>query len=252
MQHGECALCGAIGDLTFEHVPPQKAFNNLRTIGLSWDEALRLGPDTPIKGKVHQGGVGGYTLCPACNNNTGSWYARSLVKWCYRGMGILERSRGHADLFHMRGVHPLRVLKEIMVMFCSVNRKITTAQPWLRRFLLNRDSQEWAEGWRLFVYYNVEGKLRYANGATRINFETGITTMMSEINYPPFGYVLLMHGASPDPRLTEITDLVRYGYNEVASDLVMPMAVLPTHLMYPGDYRSRDEIEAERQRSLAT
>lgn len=131
MQHGECALCGAIGDSSFEHVPPQKAFNNLRTVGLSWDEGLRLGPDTVVKGKVLQGGVGGYTLCPGCNNNTGTWYARALVEWFYRGMEILERSHGRAELFHMRGVHPLRVLKEIMVMFCSVNRKITTAQPWL-------------------------------------------------------------------------------------------------------------------------
>ena len=75
MQHGKCALCGAVGDLTFEHVPPQKAFNNLRTISLSWDEAMLLGPEAPVKGKIKQGGVGGYTLCSSCNNDTGAWYA---------------------------------------------------------------------------------------------------------------------------------------------------------------------------------
>ena len=251
LQHGKCALCGAVGELTFEHVPPQKAFNNLRTISLSWDEAMRLGPDAPTKGKINQGGVGGYTLCPSCNNGTGAWYARSLVEWCYRGMEILERSQGRADLFHMRACHPLRVFKEIMVMFCSVNPEMTTAQPWLRHFLLNRESREWMDGWRVFIYYNLEGKLRYAGGAGIINFETGRATVLSEINYPPFGYVLVMNGeGAPDERNTEITQFVKYGFAETA-ELIMPLAVLPSHLMYPGDYRTRDEIESARKRALA-
>ena len=131
-------------------------------------------------------------------------------------------------------------------------KEITTAQPWLRRFLLNQDSQEWRDGWRVFVYYNLEGKLRYTSGATRINTETGISTMLSEISYPPFGYVLSMHGAPPDTRLTEVTRFVRYAYTERAPELVLPMSVLPTHLLYPGDYRTRDEIEVGRKRSSAT
>lgn len=99
MQHRRCALCGNVGDLTFEHIPPKKAFNNLRTLSLSCDQAMRLGGDDPVDGKVQQGGIGAYTLCPRCNNSTGRWYARSLVEWCYRGMEILESSNGHAELF---------------------------------------------------------------------------------------------------------------------------------------------------------
>jgi len=250
MQQGTCRLCGNDGDLTFEHIPPQKAFNNLRTISLSWDQAMRLGPDEPVKGKVEQGGVGMYTLCPRCNNGTGGWYARSLVKWCYRGMEILERSKGTADLFHMRGAYPLRVLKEIMVMFCSVNPEMTEKQPWLRRFLLNTHSREWDEAWHLFIYFNFEGKLRYSGVSGSFDLATGDTTLMSEINYPPFGYMLVMDGAALDDRLTEITSFISYGFDETA-EFVMPMSVLPTHSKYAGDYRTRSEILRDREAGLA-
>jgi hypothetical protein len=252
MQRGKCALCGYVGDLTFEHIPPKKAFNDLRTISLSWDQAMQLGPDAPVKGKFQQGGIGAYTLCSTCNSNTGSWYARSLVEWCYRGMEILEYSRGRAEQFHIRKSFPLRVLKEIMVMFCSVNKEMTTAQPWLRDFLLNRESRNWTESWRVFIYYNIEGKLRYAGGSGIIDFTTGRATVMSEINYPPFGYVLVMDGDDGlDPRLSEITGFVKYAYYESAMELFIPLSVLPTHLMYPADYRSREEILRDRESSLA-
>jgi len=66
MQQGTCSLCGNIGDLTFEHIPPKAAFNNLRKIYLPWDQAMRLGPDAPVRGKIQQGGVGAYSLCPPC------------------------------------------------------------------------------------------------------------------------------------------------------------------------------------------
>jgi hypothetical protein len=250
MQRGICRLCGNEGDLTFEHVPPQKAFNNLRTISLSWEQMLRLGPDAPLTGKVTQGGVGMYTLCPKCNNNTGDWYARALVKWCYRGMEILERSGRNANAFHMRNAYPLRVFKEILVMFCSVNPGLTNKQPWLRKLLLDTHSRVWNETWRLFLYFNIEGKLRYSGTSGSFDLETGRMSVMSEINYPPFGYVLVMSGSAPDDRLTDITQLVRYGYHERA-ELVLPMSLLPTHSKYSGDYRTRDEILRDRAKGLA-
>lgn len=250
MEQGTCRLCGNVGDLTFEHVPPKKAFNNLRTISLSWEQALRLGPDAPVRGKVQQGGVGMYTLCPSCNNNSGSWYARALVNWCYRGMEILERAKGSPSLFHMRGAYPLRVLKEIMVMFCSVNPHMTARHPWLRRFLLNTHSHEWNGDWRLFLYFNIEGRLRYAGASGSADLTTGNITVMSEINYPPFGYVLLMHGAVPDKRLTEITHFLTYGYDATA-ELILPMSTLPTHSNYSADYRTRSEMKRDREIGLA-
>src|SRR3712207_733867 len=88
---GICHICGASGPLTFEHVPPQKAFNNKPVIVLPFD-ASHLGPD-PLahgaKGRVQQRGLGDYTLCARCNSVTGSWYGGDFVDWCYQGAVIL-------------------------------------------------------------------------------------------------------------------------------------------------------------------
>lgn len=250
MQRGKCRLCGKVGDLSYEHVPPQKAFNDRRTIRLSWEQMMRLGPDEPVKGKYDQGGVGMYSLCPSCNNNTGDWYARELVNWCYRGMAILERGGRAARTLHVQRCHPLRVFKQILTMFCSVNPEMTDKQPWLRKLLLDKHARDWDESWRLFLYFNIEGKLRYTGASSSIDLGTGAITVMTEINYPPFGYVLIMSGEPPDARLTDITTLIRYGYDE-AAELVMPISVLATHSKYPGDYRTRDQMLRDREASLA-
>lgn len=82
-------------------------------------------------------------------------------------------------------------------------------QPWLRKLLLNRHSREWSASWRLFLYFNIEGKLRYSGVSgsfDRSILQNGAMTVMSEINYPPFGYVLLMSG-DPHEVLEESTTL---------------------------------------------
>lgn len=241
---GSCAICGNVGPLTFEHLPPKKAFNNRRTISLSWDAAMRLGPDMPVKrdGRITQGGVGRYTLCSRCNNDTGSWYAPELVNWCYRGMEILERSSRTARSFHIRRGRPLLLLKQIMTMFCSLNPRMARVQPWIQRLVLNREQRGLADGWRIFLYYNLDGKMRYLGAATTFDLERGRATVLSELSYPPFGYVLVMNGAPPpDSRLVEISHFAEYRYGD-ESELFLPLDLLPTHVVYPGDYRGLAQI----------
>ena len=52
----------------------------------------------------------------------------------------------------------------------------------------------------------------------------------------------------PDRSLIDITDFARYGFNIF---VVKPMRfpVLPTHLFYPGDYRTKENILNERVKS---
>ena len=245
-QYGRCHLCGVHGPLTEEHVPPKKAFNNRRTIILSFNEALALGPETPDRGKIRQGGVRGYTLCAQCNNNTGSWYGRALIDWCYRGMEILERSGGRSTLINIYNCYPLRILKQILIMFCSVNSdKFTDVHPWLRRYLLNRESRGLPPSFRLYLYYNITGKLRYAGLSSQVDTKTGNITLISEITYPPFGYVLTIDSDPPNERLGDISFFDKYSYNELGRLEIM-LPTLPTHLLYPGDYRTRSEILAQR------
>ena len=79
---GTCHICGTHGKLSFEHVPPKKAFNNRRVVKVGFDEAMSVGPyDQLEKGHIDQREAGAYTLCSTCNNKTGSWYADGFADW---------------------------------------------------------------------------------------------------------------------------------------------------------------------------
>lgn len=62
---GPCCICGIEGKLSFEHVPPKSAFNDHPVLVASLKELIGNwdGEIASIKGKVHQLGGGGYTLC---------------------------------------------------------------------------------------------------------------------------------------------------------------------------------------------
>ena len=73
-KEGICHLCGTFGQLSFEHVPPRRAFNELKIKSFKfWDIYCSK------KGRDQQKGAGDYTLCNSCNNNTGSCYAESYT-----------------------------------------------------------------------------------------------------------------------------------------------------------------------------
>ena len=75
-------------ELTFEHLPPRKANNSNRAKAIVGDELTKhiAGNDKPwdfssCKYKDLQKGMGLYSLCQACNNNTGTNYADEYIKF---------------------------------------------------------------------------------------------------------------------------------------------------------------------------
>jgi len=165
-------------------------------------------------------------------------------------MDIMIRTNGNPSLFYLNHLFPLAILKEIVAMFLSVNGPgFAERNQELVRFVLNRGRKYLPPRYRFFAYYNGTGGLRYINFAGLINTSTGNTIGLSEITYPPLGYVLTVDSPPPDKRLMEITHFARYGYNEFkVMELRMP--VLPVHVSFvPGDYRSAKEIEEQARRS---
>ncbi len=77
---GTCHICGQNKKLTFEHIPPHKAFNNLSAKVYNGGELLKKYKGEPYKYQNMQKGKGGYTLCEECNNNTGSWYVEEYIE----------------------------------------------------------------------------------------------------------------------------------------------------------------------------
>jgi hypothetical protein len=90
---GVCHLCGVNGKLSFEHVPPEAAFNDQRV--LESDIHRLIGGDL-IKelekptGKYNQRGAGKYTLCDRCNTSTGGWYGGFLRRVRQTGVSPLS------------------------------------------------------------------------------------------------------------------------------------------------------------------
>jgi len=246
-EEGYCHICGKYGFLSKEHVPPQKAFNDRRTIKIQFEKALTLGPDEISEGPKQRGGIYMYTLCSQCNNDTGTWYGYRFVDWCYQGMDILIKSRGKPTLVYLNKLYPLSILKQIITMFFSLNTaEFRKPNQELVKFVLNRDMRHLPPKYRFFVYYNIEGRLRYVGFGGVYNIRTRRFTMIGEISYPPYGYVMTIDSEPPDKRLFEITHFADYLYNEFTI-MELKLPVLPTHTPLPGDYRTRKEIEKRLQ-----
>jgi hypothetical protein len=242
---GICHICGKHGQLSFEHVPPEAAFNNRPIMVVPFDEAIKLGPRDVAKGRIQQQGAGGYTLCGKCNNDTGSWYGARFVDWCYAGMEMLIKTDGHPGLICMRRGYPLEIIKQIITMFFSINPpEFAQANPDLVRFILNKRDRGLSPRFRFFVYYNLGNKYRTVGISTQGDITTGRVIMMSEVGYVPFGYVMTIGSEPPDPRLFEITGFSR-GYFGRYEELKVRPKILPVHLLYPGDYRTQRQIQED-------
>ena len=245
---GKCHICGEVGPLTFEHIPPKKAFNNRPVISIPFNKAITLGPDVEAKGDIQQRGMGDYTLCRSCNNKTGAWYGRDFIDWCYQGMQILENSWGNPILYNLNYIFPLRIIKQILSMLLSsAHAGFTDANPELKQFILNKEKKYIDPKYNLYVYYYKAGVYRNTgliiNGEmkNKVTFESKITPMI-EISYPPYGYIMTINNKAKDSRLADITHFTRYGYNDFKV-AYLKLTALPTYLMFPGDYRDKKEIE---------
>lgn len=251
MISGVCRICGKKKMLSFEHTPPKAAFNNSPVVTIRLEQLIALGPDVKPKGPIKQRGMGDYVLCEDCNNNSGLWYAPRFVDWCYRGMEILKLSNGNPNLVYTYKIYPLSVIKQIIVMLLAVNQpEFTQAYQDLATLVMNKIENGLPSQYRIFTYYNTVGLHRNIGLSGKIDLINSKATLMSEISFPPFGYLLTVNSDKPDERLLDISDFANYGYDDIA-EIQIKMATLPTHLLYPGDYRSKAEILKARESNIA-
>jgi hypothetical protein len=248
-----CHLCGQETELTFEHVPPRRAFNNTGVLIKEMD--LKLPPKegaNPSKLFMYQKGMGSYTLCGKCNNDTGAFYGAPFVDFCRKGMRILQASNYRPMLFYMMEIYPLAIIKQIVSMFLSINSMgFRDKNIDLALFVLNRERKYLPKKYRFFIYFNLEGMHRATPHTTKIDFnkytfEHKRTTVMTEISFPPFGYLLLIDSEKPASDIVEITFFTQYGIWE-RKTISMRYPVNPTHTIFPGDYRSVERIRKDIQ-----
>jgi|SRR5271165_1055265 len=253
---GDCHICGAHTKLSFEHNPPEKAFNDNAI--LADVQKLRSGchPDLYEEGgRKNQRGLGKFTLCESCNNKTGHWYGTAYVKFAKQGMGYLQASRYASSFLLSFRIHPLRLIKQIMCMFMSANGpKFQGAQQDLVRFVLNPDIRHLPSHLRLFAFYSIGDRSR-SSGVSGVlkgyGTESPENYVFSEFTFPPFGYVLTFNCPAPDSRLVDISYLADdFAYKEERT-IWLRLPVLPIFTFYPTDYRNRDQVLKDAEQNLA-
>ncbi len=251
IKKGKCHLCGRVRKLSLEHVPPEKAFNSSKS-KLFGGEQLIGRDNLPwdfenLQAEHHQNGIGGNTLCIKCNSNTGGWYARSYIDFALKGYEELLKNKPAINTsfsLNLRDIYPLRIAKQILVMFMSINNQdFLDKDLKLRKLLMSKttrgiDTTKYAIG----IYVNGSEFAKYVGLSAVIKGKE--ITLISELNSIPFGFVFIL-----DPlvngdvkKYCNITNLInKFEYNDrVNIELTLP--VYDSNTVFPADYRSRKQI----------
>lgn len=252
---GKCRICSKIGPLTYEHVPPRKAFNSNKALvyygrkileqdskGFPWEISSRL------KGKQLQRGIGAYTLCERCNNNTGAWYGDAFVDFIRKGYRETNNKKyinNSWATITLNKIYPLRIIKQIMAMFFSINNpNLSSAHEELREFVLSKEKRGISEKDFGFYLYILRGKILKRLGIIVIGnvysdpFESRV---VSELSTPPFGLVLEFQ-----PKDKKVFCDINFFANEFDYDqeakIKLTIPVYGSNSWFPLDYRTREQI----------
>jgi hypothetical protein len=251
--HGKCHICGRIGPLSYEHVPPRAAYND-KPILLSSFEDIRKrenasGDLDSIKGRIKQRGMGDYTLCGKCNSDTGAWYGHSYVAWAQQGMELAKYTAQAPSLGYTFRIHPLQVLKQIVCIFLSANGgEFADKHADLVKFVLDKRAQFINPTTRIYAYYSLSGRVRKTGVAAAGSFDGGPFRVISEFAFVPFGYLMTFNSEPPDNRLCDITGFNRFSYDDW-QEIYIRLAILPIYTYFPGDYRDKATVLQQIQQS---
>lgn len=232
--------------LSFEHVPPRAAFNDQRVFETNIQKMLAGewdGKPQPPQGKWVQAGAGKHTLCEKCNNDTGSWYGSAYVAMARQALELVTRSGGTASLAYPYRIFPLRVLKQVMAMFCSAcGPSLQERFPDIPRFVLHRERRYMPHDLRVFAYLidpsKSVGNRQAPMSGVLIN---GKQHVFAEIAFAPLGFVLT---GDVDPINFSLLDITPFGHSAFhhreTAFLKLPVVQISTWL--PGDFRSKEQV----------
>ena len=245
---GRCHICGEPAKLSFEHVPPQKAFNNNGVLIAEMDfERPFTIAGLPQGARTFQKGMGSFSLCCKCNSDTGSWYGGRFVQFCKKGMLVLQKTNYKPTLCYFGDIYPLAIIKQIICMFLVINSlAFRDKYRDLVYFVLDRRMRHLHPRYRIYIYYNHGGMHRATPISAKLDLKTSTmehvrTSLMAEISYPPFGYLMAIDSERPDPGIVDITFFADCAYDQLRT-LSMHYPVYATHTFFPGDYRSTARI----------
>ena len=248
---GKCALCGQLSALTYEHIPPKIAFNTEPTKQFLGTEFIGDSDRLPwdmrgLRYDNRQQGSGQYSLCSTCNNNTGSWYADSYKQFAYAAAAMMcDPGASGASSVTMKSLYPLRIIKQICSMFCSVNVDFPQFDE-IRTFVLDKERKGLdPKQYKISMYFTRSAYIKQLGLTTIGNIETGLFCNVSEITAAPFGFLFYPDASKvKDDSCIDITLFSSYGYDE-SCDIELPLVEKEVNSWLPADFRSRQEIDAK-------
>jgi len=249
-----CHICGKIGPLTYEHVPPRKAFNSNKAFiqmgkEILKQDALGFPWELPkLKGRQLQRGIGDYTLCGKCNNDTGANYGNAFVDFIYKGYRETHNKKyinNSRVTITLDKIYPLRIIKQIMSMFFSINNpNLSNAHEELREFVLSKEKREISEKDFGFYLYILRGIILKRLGIIvigNIGERPFCPRIVSELSTPPFGLVLEFKPKDKKD-FCDITFFANeFDYDQKAT-IKLTVPVYESNLWFPLDYRSKKQI----------
>ncbi len=250
MRKGKCAICGQIRELSYEHIPPKAAFNAFPVKKIKGEEFVKgLFDDDGLSYKQEhikyvnqQRGSGDYTLCVECNNNTGAWYGDEYVKIAYRIKEFFETEFVCGqDTVVLNEIFPMRFVKQIIALFCSVCNCEDSRIQFLREFVLDKEQKGLPmEKCSLHMYFTFSPLSRQCGIGDQGYGEEGEdlkTILFSEIVSRPFGFVLYLDPKDDAPYIGfDITSLSNYDYYDLC-DVAFPILFYDINSVFPLQYK---------------
>jgi hypothetical protein len=165
------------------------------------------------------------------------------VDFARQAIILLHRSNGMLKLAYPYGIFPLRVLKQIVVMFFSAcGPSLRKAHPDLVGFVLNRGQRYFPQNVQIWAYLHdpVESTSVRQSGVTGMMRPDG-EYVFSEIAFPPFGVIMSFNA---EPVKAELCNLTHFHLSDIDRwDIeYLKMPVLPVVSFFPGDFRTVTEI----------
>ena len=249
MKKGFCKICGNYKDLSFEHIPPQSAFNGsgilLHSLNYVSDPSYQIARKTPKR--KHPRGLGEHSICQQCNNLTGDWYARDYIELARQGMSYLDKIEKTVSISLPFYIKPLNVLKQMVTMALAMSTGASnTNYDDLRRFVLNVRERNISPEYLFYLYLtDKKSEPRYMADTVNYNIETGtMDFVMAEVALPPLGFVIL--NSIPDKKssvtsenMCSINHFSKYEYN-VWTTIYLKIPIHKIWSPTPLDYRKID------------
>lgn len=223
---GICKLCGKTKKLTFEHVPPEGAFNDqpskvrsLEAIYKNNGYKFEIVPEEVHQSKQYtskQRGTGDFYLCDECNNKTGSWYISEYVRFARTMAVILAQASPQSNQLleiELDGFKPLQVFKAIMVMFCDINSFCIDDER-LQRFLTDKYSKDFDSNKYQITMYLTNSRIELISPSYVVRRENKMFSLSKIICFP-IGLELYTYNIDGyKPRGTCLNSFLECDYDE--------------------------------------